>query len=57
MSDLKNKATAIWKKYRGTSGRPTKAEYAVLSEAYWANLLPKDSDYSVSQWVEDVAEQ
>lgn len=51
-SELKNKAQMIWNHYR-LGGRPAEFERSLLIRAYWENLLPKDNDYNVSQWVED----
>ena len=51
---LIKKARKVWLKYRGTGRRPTGKEQSILSLAYWSRALPKDPDYSVAQWVEDI---
>lgn len=33
--------------------RPTTKQRDLLTEAYHSNVLPKDKDYSLHQWVED----
>jgi hypothetical protein len=49
---LKDHASKIWNKaQRGDT--LTNVEKSVMRIAYWASVLPSDSDYSVAQWVED----
>lgn len=50
--ELTLKARDLWRKYRN-GGRPNEQERSTLTQAYWDSCLPKDSDYSVAQWVED----
>lgn len=49
---LTAKSKEIWLKYR-SGGVPDQDERKVMLDAYWENVLPRDPDYSVVQWVED----
>ena len=51
--ELKDKALKVWRRYRGRDARPTQLERDLLLQAYYTGALPRDPDYSVSQWVED----
>ena len=50
---LRFKARQLWLRYRSSESRPTEDERKLLTEAYWACVLPDDYDYNVAQWVED----
>lgn len=60
--DYKEQAAKIWRKYKprldvGESPFPSKEERRILLDAYWANQLPRDPDYSVFEWVERLEER
>jgi hypothetical protein len=50
---LREKAQLLWQKYRCSGKRPLAKERGTLIEAYWANALPTDRNFSAEQWVED----
>jgi hypothetical protein len=50
--ELREKAKLAWKKHRNNQ-RLEQSDKDVLIDAYWASVLPVDSDYDVGQWVED----
>lgn len=50
---LKSRALQVWRRHRGRDTSPTQDERDVLVQAYYAGVLPRDPDFSVSQWVED----
>lgn len=52
LATLNAKALRIWTKCK-RGGRATASERGAMLLAYWNNVLPRDANYSVSQWVED----
>lgn len=53
LQKVKQEANHIWSEFKRKGIPLNQDQKRLMLQAYWESLTPKDSDYSVDQWVED----